>query len=210
MRDRQPSGPRNPRTENLRTDVAKNTLPEFRLIRPRAIRYTARMNSTALASSDLSLATGRFRITPLPLAFAHRVRTTLHDDFGRRVTVSVALGGEPLRDEHRRATPGERIILCSYQSVPLPSMFAEIGPIFISAEPSVQIGLWEDELPRGYFPRAFAVRVHDIQHNIIESAICEPTAASGKISEFLSRQEAAYVQARFAGNGCFACRFDRR
>ena len=122
----------------------------------------------------------------------------------------MAAEGEPLRDEHRRAAPGERIILWGYQSVPLPSMFAETGPIFISSEPSFQIDPWQDELPRGFFPRAFVERAHGIQANIIGSASCEPIEAPDKISEFLASGEVAYVQARFAENGCFACRSERR
>jgi hypothetical protein len=48
-----------------------------------------------------------FTIVPLTPEFVGRVRTTLCDDFGRAVRVTVATGGEPLRDQLRRAEPGE-------------------------------------------------------------------------------------------------------
>ena len=150
-----------------------------------------------------------FTARPLAAGFADRIRKTLHDDFARSVGVTIAEGGEPLRDQLRRAAPGERIILCSHQAVPLPSPFAEIGPIFISAEPAVSAPLWRDELPPGYFPRTLALRAYDERDCITDSAVCEPAAAPGKIREFLGRAGVAYVHARFAGHGCYACRFDR-
>lgn len=168
------------------------------------------MNLTAQppASTSLNRATA-FVVTPVSPAFADRVRRALRDDFNRTVGVTIAQGGEPLRDQLRRAAPGERIILCSHQAVPLPSPFAEIGPIFISAEPAAPAPLWRDELPSGYFPRTLALRAYDGRHCITESAVCEPAATPGKIREFLSRPGVAYVHARFAGHGCYACRFDR-
>lgn len=150
-----------------------------------------------------------FQATPLPSAFAERVRATLRDDFNRPVEVTIAAGGEPLRDQLRRASPGERIILCSYQSVPLPSLFAEIGPVYLAAEAAGPVPVWRDELPPGYFPRTLSLRAYDAQDRIVESAVCEPDAAPGRIRTLLARPGVAHVHARFAGHGCFACRFDR-
>lgn len=160
------------------------------------------------ASPLLNRATG-FVVTPVSSAFADRIRRTLRDDFDRAVTVTIAQGGEPLRDQVRRAAPGERLILCSHQAVPLPSPFAEIGPIFISADPAAPAPLWRDGLPPGYFPRTLALRAYDGQDRITDSAVCEPADAPGKIREFLDRPSVACVHARFAGHGCYACRFDR-
>ncbi len=59
-----------------------------------------------------------FAIRPISMDFAQRVRSTLRDDFGRPVEVTVAEGGEPMRDQLRRAKPGERLILCSFPMNP--------------------------------------------------------------------------------------------
>lgn len=161
-----------------------------------------------MKSSPVFHATG-FAVVPLSAEFAHRIRTSRRDDFNRSVSISIAEGGEPLRDQLRRAAPGERIILCSYQAVPLPSPFAETGPIFISADMPDVAPVWQDELPPGYFPRALALRAYDARDCIIDSAVCEPAAAPDTIRTFLARPEVATVHARFAGHGCYACRFDR-
>lgn len=150
----------------------------------------------------------RFSITPLDPGFVQRLRATRCDDFGRTVEVTVAAGGEPMRDQLRRAEPGERLFLCSYQAVPLPSPFAEIGPIFVSADAPAVAAL-TDELPPGYFNRPFALRAYDAADRILESALVEPAAALEKIRQLLARRDATYLHARFAGHGCFAARIER-
>ncbi len=155
------------------------------------------------------MSTAAFRISPLPAAFVARVRTTLRDDFDRSVAVTIAQGGEPMRDQLRRAQPGERLILCSYQAVPLPSIFAEIGPIYISADLPPAASPPAGTLPAGYFPRTFAVRAYDEHNAIVESALVEPDAAPDKIAALLARPGVVHVHARFGGHGCFACRCER-
>lgn len=158
-----------------------------------------------------SLQTGptpAFAFQPLPPAYVARVRSTGRDDFGRRVEITRAEGGEPLRDLLRRALPGEPIILCSYQAVPLPSPFAEIGPVFISAgSPGAKASA--GALPEGYFPRTLALRAYDAADRIVASAVVEPPAAPDCIREMLRPPGVAYLHARFAGHGCFAARVDR-
>ena len=161
------------------------------------------MNSPALLQKTT------FVVSPLPDEFSARIRQTLRDDFNRPVIVTIAQGGEPLRDQLRRASSGERIILCSYQAVSLPSPFAAIGPIFISAEPAASAARWQDELPPGYFLRTLALRAYDQQDCITDSAVCEPAAAAEIIHEFLGRAGVTHLHASFAGHDCFACRFDR-
>lgn len=150
----------------------------------------------------------RFRLAPLSADFVARVRRTQRDDFGRTVTVGVAQGGEPLRDQLRRAAPGERLILCSYQAVALPSLFAEIGPVFVSADGAAPAP-FVDELPPGYFNRPFALRAYDAWHGILDSTLVDPATAAERIRSFLLHPEVAYLHARFAGHGCFAARIDR-
>ncbi|MBX3738265.1 MAG: DUF1203 domain-containing protein [Candidatus Didemnitutus sp.] len=159
---------------------------------------------TTLASPTLS----SFAITPISAAFVTRVRTTLRDDFGRAVAVTTAAGGEPMRDQLRRAAPGERLILCSYQAVALPSPFAEIGPVYVSADAPAPAP-FRSELPSGYFNRIFALRAYDRFDRIVDSTLVEPVAAAAKFAEFLARDDVAYLHARFAGHGCFAARIER-
>lgn len=160
-----------------------------------------------MPSAKLAL-TPNFIVAPLPVEFVQRVRATLRDDFARAVSVRIAQGGEPMRDQLRRANPGERIILCSYQAIGLPSEFAEIGPIYISADqPARQLSA--GELPTGYFNRTFALRAYDARDRIAESALVEPENAANEFSRLLGQQGIAFLHARFAGHGCFAAHIQR-
>lgn len=118
-----------------------------------------------------------FTITPLPDGFARRIRATSRDDFDRVVQAVTAKGGEPARDQLRRVAAGKRIILCGYQAVPLPSAFAEIGPIFVCAAPDALPRVWCDELPPGNLNRTFALRAYNAADEIVDSALVEPAAA---------------------------------
>jgi hypothetical protein len=149
-----------------------------------------------------------FLVRPITADFARRVRSGGSDDFGRPGRALVAQGGEPVRDRLRRVEPGTWLFLCSFQSVALPSAFAEAGPVYVSAE-EPEAGVWRDELPPGYFNRTFALRAYNNDDEIIESTLVEPEAAPEKIRAWLARPVVAYLHARFAGHGCYACRFDR-
>ncbi|MBI2511426.1 MAG: DUF1203 domain-containing protein [Opitutae bacterium] len=151
----------------------------------------------------------RFAIAPISPEFVQRVRATLRDDFGRTVRVSVAEGGEPLRDQLRRAAPGERIILGGYQAVALPSEFAAIGPVFVSADGADAPPPIRDALPAGYFNRTFALRGYDALDRIAHSTLVEPERAPDEFAAMLARPGVAYLHAHFAGHGCFAARIDR-
>jgi Protein of unknown function (DUF1203) len=150
----------------------------------------------------------RFIARPLATDFARRVRAGGPDDFGRPGRHVIAQGGEPVRDQLRRVEPGTRLILCAYQAVPMASAFAEVGPVYVSAE-EPKANDWRDELPPGYFNRTFALRAYNRADEIIESTLVEPDVAPEKIRAWLARPEVAYLHARFAGHGCYACRFDR-
>lgn len=175
------------------------------------MKSTASPNEPRVApgTSDAPPSATGFRIAPLPAEFAGRVRANGPDDFGRISQVTIATGGEPVRDELRRAVAGERLILCSYQSVPLPSAFAETGPVYLCAAPTTAAPPAPDELPPGYFNRLFALRAYNAANEIIDSILVEPSDAPALIRRWLARPEVSHLHARFAGHGCYACRFDR-
>lgn len=160
-------------------------------------------------TSTLARTAVQFTLTPISPEFVQRVRSTLRDDFGRTVVVEIARGGEPMRDQLRRASPGERLILCSYQAVPLPSIFAEIGPVYISADAAPSAASIDALPPGDYFNRTFAVRAYDAHDCILESALVDPAAAAEKFRQLLARPGVAYLHTRFGGHGCYAARIDR-
>jgi hypothetical protein len=60
-----------------------------------------------------------------------------------------------------------------------------------------------------YFTRPFALRNYSVRDEITDATLVEPAFAPKQIRALLACREVAYLHARFAGHGCFACRIDR-
>ena len=123
------------------------------------------------------------------------VRSSGADGHGNRVRPFAATGqGEPLRCCLRYADPGERIALISYAPFEHPSVWREVGPVYIhaaSCEGYTQTAELPDQLATG--PRVLRTYRDDdtmnYEHNtvvaddaqlrtIIEGLLCEPDVAT--------------------------------
>ncbi len=152
-----------------------------------------------------------YHVIPLPAEFLARVRMG-QDDQGQPVEVSVAQGGEPLRDLLRRARPGERIALASYCPFKVAGPYKEYGPVFVSAQASAETPVL-DRLPlvpaSDYLSRPFVLRAYSSAERIVDATIAAPELAGETIARFLATPEVAFILARFAAYGCYACRIER-
>ncbi len=157
------------------------------------------------------LHTAAYIIVPIKPAFGRRARLAGIDDQGQAVEEHVAEGGEPLRDLMRRARPGERILLGSYCPFERSGPYKEYGPIFIAAEAG---GEPPPALPAGeadaYFAKPFVLRAYSHDERIVDALITEPADAGTNIAKLFARADAAFILARFAAYGCYACRIERR
>lgn len=154
-------------------------------------------------------------IRELPVDFLARVRGRGLDDQLQAVHrfVSVA-GGEPCRDALRRARPGEEVILASFCPYTLNGPYKEFGPVFVLAQPDPQ-PVRRDVLPiaadpeTSYLQERFALRAYGRNEWIVDSAFVTRDLAQETVERFLARDDVAFVQARYPGHGCFACRIER-
>jgi Protein of unknown function (DUF1203) len=154
-------------------------------------------------------------VAALPDDFLTRVRERGLDDQLQAVHRYVsAEGGEPCRDALRRARPGEEVILASYCPFTLSGPYKEFGPVFVLANSDAQ------PVQRGTLPIAasvedsflqerFALRAYSHNEWILDSALVMRDAAQEMVERFLARDDVAFVQARYPGHGCFACRIER-
>lgn len=152
-------------------------------------------------------------VLPMPEDFLQRVRQTGLDDLNQPVRRSIsAEGGEPCRDALRRAYPGEELILASFSPFTQVGPYREYGPVFILANPD-PTPLTLDTLPifgeTAYLRKHFAVRAYSHYESILDAALVTPENAYSTIEKFFSRDDVAFVHARFPSYGCFACRIDR-
>jgi hypothetical protein len=152
-----------------------------------------------------------YQIIPLPADFLARVRAG-HDDQGQPVEFSIAEGGEPLRDVLRRARPGEPIALASYCPFQAAGPYREFGPVFVGATAAPETVAF-DSLPlppaRDYFSSTFVLRAYSGAERIVDAVLVAPGQAEEAIARFLGRPEVAFILARFAAYGCYACRIER-
>ncbi|MBV9004477.1 MAG: DUF1203 domain-containing protein [Solirubrobacterales bacterium] len=78
----------------------------------------------------------RLLVHPIDPARLNLVRTTGADGHGNQLRPFAATGqGEPLRCCLRYAEPGEQITLISYAPFERPSVWREVGPVYIHAAP---------------------------------------------------------------------------
>lgn len=176
---------------------------------PAAKEYAPSHYVTVMNSLLPLIAAEIFSTVPLRQTFLRQVRTSGIDDLGQQaVQLTSADGGEPLRDLLRRARPGEKIILGSYELFKKTGPFREFGPIFISAEgaePPVEANV----LTSGYFRDELVLRAYDEQHYISQAQRVAIDDASALLSRWLDDPAVHFVDARFPAYGCFACRFVR-
>lgn len=155
----------------------------------------------------------RYQIAPFPDPFLRRVREHGVDDQEQPVRrMRSAHGGEPCRDVLRRARPGEEVILASFSPFSRRGPFKEFGPVYVLAQPSSETVV-RDALPLSrdddYFEERLVLRAYDDEETIVDASLATVESATEILDRFFSRDDVAFVDARFPTYGCFACRIHR-
>ena len=152
-------------------------------------------------------ATGHdFRVRALPAGFLARVWATGRDDLGNAVEqmVNREAGGAPLRCCLREAEVGERIALIGYGPFDRPGPYAEVGPVFIHAEPCAGCG------ETGRYPEAFrhrrqVFRAYDAGGRMVYggNAMVEGRDAEAAIARIFADPAVAFIHSRNVLAGCY-------
>lgn len=151
-----------------------------------------------------------FDVAGARLEFVQRVRLSGRDDQQQSVVrFESAVGGEPLRDQLRRARAGEAVLLGSQRLFDEESPFREYGPIYVSAE-LARVTVAPEALFSGdYFRSELVLRRYDHRRYITNARRVQKEEATSVVEEWLAQEDTAFVDARFPEYGCFACRFAR-
>lgn len=145
-----------------------------------------------------------FVIVALPAGDLHRIRSAGMDDFGNTLNPIVdETGGSPLRCCLREALPGEEIALISYRPFPWLGPYAEVGPVFIHAEPCEGYGE-PSQYPEGFAHRRQLLRAYDHSRRICDAlAVKDGAQAERVLSWLLACPEVAFVHSRNLEWGCY-------
>ena len=134
------------------------------------------------------------------------VRRTGADGHGNQVRPFAATGqGEPLRCCLRYAEPGEQITLISYAPFERPSVWREVGPVYIHA------GACEGYTPTGRLPEQLATgprvlrtyRADDTMNYEHNTVVTDDADLQPIIERLLSKPDVTTVHVRTLAPQCF-------
>jgi hypothetical protein len=154
--------------------------------------------------ANVSLLTQPFVIAALPAGDLDRIRAARRDDFGNPLSpLADETGGSPLRCCLRDARPGEHIALIAYRPFPWLGPYAEVGPVFIHAEPCD--GYTEpSRYPEGFAHRRQLLRAYDHDRRICDALpVKDGSQAERVLSWLLLRPEVDFVHSRNLEWGCY-------
>ena len=134
------------------------------------------------------------------------VRTTGADGHGNQLRPFAATGqGEPLRCCLRYAEPGEQITLISYAPFEHPSVWTEVGPVYIHAarcEGYTPTGRLPEQLAGG--PRVLRTyRADDTMNYEHNTVVIDETDLEPIIERLLSKPDVTTVHVRTLAPQCF-------
>jgi hypothetical protein len=126
---------------------------------------------------------------------------------GARRTIADEKPGFPCRISLTDAEPGERVILLSYDHLPVHSPYRARGPIFVR-EAATRFD-HANKLPEVFQGRLLSVRAYDAEAMMVDADVVEGTNAEQLIERFLAREDVDMLHVHYARRGCYACRVER-
>lgn len=147
--------------------------------------------------------TTAFRVSALPPDDLARIRSQRTDDLGNEWVVTVQdEDGAPLRCCLRDATVGERIALIAWRPSDVGGAYAEVGPVFIHADPCAGYAA-DDAYPAGFRHRSQLFRAYDARGRQVDNQIVEGRDAEFAIAGLFASPDVAFVHSRNMLAGCY-------
>jgi Protein of unknown function (DUF1203) len=152
--------------------------------------------------------TSTFRIVPLDREIADRARRAAANEAADHAIVVVdSPKAYPCRHCLRFASPGERMVLFPYASIPPGHPYSETGPIFVHAEPCQRYAI-TDKYPED-FRQGRVMRAYNSGFNMIDAEVVNGGDPEAVIERLLQNPETTFVDARSITRGCFTFRIER-
>jgi hypothetical protein len=145
-----------------------------------------------------------FRVDAVPPVELDRLREAGHDGHGNRLApfVNDDPDGAPLRCCLRPARVGERIVLIAYRPPGTAGPYAEVGPIFVHAEPCP--GYAEPHAyPAAYRDRQQVLRAYNAAGRIADAVLVDGSTAEQGIARLFDGPDVTIVHSRNVRYGCY-------
>ena len=152
-----------------------------------------------------------FRITglsPEPFKTLFALDDAALAQLGASRTIADDESSFPCRVSMAHASPGEELLLLSFEHQGAHSPYRAAGPVFVrkaatSAFDAVNV------IPEPLRTRLLSVRAYDAQDLIVDADVVDGSVLEPLIGKFLERKDVAYLHVHYARRGCYACRVDR-
>jgi hypothetical protein len=153
----------------------------------------------------------RIRFVALPTAAVRALQAGGPDANGQPPERVLAEGGgNPCRHCLRMIAPGAPMLILAYRPFPRPQPYAEIGPIFLHAEPCAPATPGH-ELPQILASPDYILRGYGTNDRIVygSGGVVARAGIAARAAELLADHAIAYVHVRSTRNNCYQCRVER-
>lgn len=118
-------------------------------------------------------------------------------------------GGNPCRHCLKMIPAGEGMLVLAHRPFPAPQPYAELGPIFLCADPCAAGG--GEALPEVLGSPEYIVRGYGADDRIVygTGGVVATGVIPARAGELLADTRMAYVHVRSARNNCYQVRIDR-
>ena len=118
-------------------------------------------------------------------------------------------GGNPCRHCLKMIPAGAEMLVLAHRPFPVPQPYAELGPIFLCADPC-EAGGGVDP-PEMLASTDYILRGYGADDRIVygTGGVVATGAIPARAEELFADARVAYVHVRSARNNCFQCRIDR-
>jgi Protein of unknown function (DUF1203) len=150
------------------------------------------------------------RYVALPTELARHYRAGGADANGQVPERVAAEGtGNPCRHCLKMVREGAGMLILAHRPFPVPQPYAELGPIFLCADPCAQGG--GEALPEILASPDYIVRGYGADDRIVygTGGVVATKAIPARAEVLLANPEVAYLHVRSARNNCFQCRIER-
>ena len=119
--------------------------------------------------------------------------------------------GMPCRHCLRNIEAGEPYLILAYRPFPRPQPYAELGPIFLHAEPCPRFEDSSDTPPILTTSERYLIRGYGRDDRIVYGSgkVVPREALAEKAEETFHDPSIAYIHVRSASNNCYQCRIER-
>jgi hypothetical protein len=151
------------------------------------------------------------RFVALPTETVRALQAGAPDANGQVPERRVADGaGPPCRHCLAQVAQGEPYLVLAHRPFPSPQPYAEVGPIFLHAEPCARYAPETRVPPMFLARRALLIRGYGSDHRIVYGTgqIVPAAELAASAATLLARPQVAYVHARSDTNNCYQCRIE--